>query len=213
VEQDWKAFDTGASRVLLVGPVLQAPLTAEILQRHELGSAPQIAVDGGIRFALRPILWAGDGDSGTPPADSPVFFKHSQDETDLHFCLKGIRDWRWSELYLLGFMGARPDHELANYGEIYAEMKKRGGFSRAVFHGADLAPRVVFLQAGAHKLDIHGTFSVLALENAVVSMAGACAYAADKLALQPLSGQGVSNEGSGSVSLACDKPLMVVFSF
>jgi len=48
------------------------------------------------------------------------------------------------------------------------------------------------------------------LEPSIISLSGACQYAADKLALPPLSGRGVSNAGSGAVFLESDQPFMVL---
>src|ERR1035437_15013 len=114
---DWLQFDKGTKSLLLVGATLESAMPLSFLS-----DVPQIAVDGGISFARNPVLWAGDGDSGSIPSDVQVFLKHNQDETDLRFCLTSIRLWQWTELHLIGFLGERRDHELVNFGEIYAEM-------------------------------------------------------------------------------------------
>lgn len=186
--------------------MLDAALSFEALKPLGLATAPQVAVDGGVRFARDPVLWAGDGDSS--PAQ-PAFFKRDQDMTDLRFCLDGIRGWSWEELHLFGFLGGRYGHTLANLGEIHGEMKRRPLFRRAVFHDG-LSPAIFFFCAGAHALSLHGLFSVLAIEETRVSIGGACLYAADETLLPPLSGRGVSNRGEGLVSFQGDKPFMVV---
>ena len=204
----WNSHDAGGDALVLVGPVMAAPLLLQDVARLGIGTVPQIAVDGGIEFALKPVLWAGDGDSS--PSGTPVAFKDSQDETDLRFCLNGVRGGQWRQLHLFGFLGGRRDHELANLGEIHAEMKARGAFVSAVFYDDKLEAAVRFFNAGAHRVNISGTFSLLSLEAAVADIGGDCAYAAKGAALPVLSGRGVSNSGRGMVDISCDAPFMIV---
>lgn len=199
--KDWKDYDRGDDMLVLVGPMLGRK--AEKLK-------PQVAVDGGIAYAVAPVLWVGDGDSAAVPKNVPTFTKHNQDETDLRFCLNGLRGWKWTELHLAGFLGGRRDHELANFGEIHAELKERPGFRRAVFYDGQMVPRIFFYPAGSHAISINGLFSVLTLEPSSVSVAGSCEFTAKKLPLAPLSGLGVSNRGSGEVRITCATPLMVL---
>jgi len=207
---DWQRHDTGASGLVLAGPVMQRALTADVLRAHGIDSFPQIAVDGGISFAVNPVLWAGDGDSGAAPKNVPVIPKQGQDETDLSFCLKGVHGWKWGELHLFGFLGGRRDHELANFGEVNAAMKGRKGFARAVFYGANFSPEAYCFREGAHSLSLNGAFSVFTLSGAEIGISGACRYPADHAYLEPLSGRGVSNHGDGLVSFRCGKPFMVL---
>lgn len=204
---DWSRFDPQAERLVLAGPLLSQKLEAGALSPHGLEEAPQVAVDGGVHFAKNPVIWAGDGDSA---GAAPPQFKHGQDETDLRFCLNGIRSWGWRELHLFGFLGGSRAHELANFGEIHSEMGLRPGFTRAVFYGAAFAPEVYFLQEGRHRLDIRGRFSLLSLLPSRVRITGACAYATDAIELRALSGRGVSNEGSGEVIFDSSLPFMVL---
>ncbi len=203
----WQSHDAGGDALALVGPVMAAPLLAQDLARLGLATVPQIAVDGGVAFALKPVLWVGDGDSS--PSGAPVIFKDSQDETDLRFCLNGVRGWRWRNLHLFGFLGGRRDHELANFGEIQAEFKSRAAFTSAVFYDDKLEAAVRFFSKGAHRVNISGVFSLLALEPAIASISGDCDYAAASVALPVLSGRGISNRGHGMVDIFCDVPFMV----
>ncbi|MDF3024851.1 MAG: hypothetical protein K0R10_2212 [Alphaproteobacteria bacterium] len=212
---DWNSHDAGGDALVLVGPVMAAPLLLQDVARLGIGTVPQIAVDGGIEFALKPVLWAGDGDSSPPAAPetrtgTPVVFKDSQDETDLRFCLNGVRGWQWRQLHLFGFLGGRRDHELANLGEIHAEMKVRAAFVSAIFYDDKLEAAVRFFNVGAHRVNISGTFSLLSLEAAVADIGGDCTYAAKGAALPVLSGRGVSNSGRGMVDISCDAPFMIV---
>lgn len=203
--------DPGSESLVVVGPVMDLALTPAILNRLGLGDAPQIAVDGGIRFAQRPMLWGGDGDSGKAPKNIPAIIKENQDETDLRFCLNGIRPWRWRKLHLFGFVGARRDHELANFGEIHAEMKQRRHFQRAVFYDPAAHVLAVFHAAGEHVFTHRGLFSVIAFEPASISLSGDCRYPAADLQLDVLSGTGISNEASGAVQLTASGPVAIFF--
>ncbi|TAL38788.1 MAG: hypothetical protein EPN97_03535 [Alphaproteobacteria bacterium] len=207
----WQGLDPGAESLILAGPVLKSTLTPLALNALGLADAPQIAVDGGIRFAHRPFLWAGDGDSGAAPAKIPAMMKTAQDETDLRFCLNGIRSWRWRDLHLFGFIGARPDHALANFGEIHAEMKRRQRFQRGVFYDEGLLPLFVFLAAGEHVFAHKGIFSLVAFDRSTVSLSGKCRYPAGSLVIETLSGAGISNEATGEVKLISDSPVAIIF--
>ena len=207
---DWQSHDAGFDRLVLVGPVMVAPLLAGDLARLGLADVAQVAVDGGIEYALKPVLWAGDGDSS--PSGTPVAFKGSQDETDLRFCLNGVQKWAWRELHLFGFLGGRRDHELANFGEIHAELKSRANFTSATFYDDKLEAAVRFFRSGMHRVNISGVFSLLALEPAVADISGDCDYAASGAALPLLSGRGISNNGRGIVDITCTAPFMVVQS-
>jgi thiamine pyrophosphokinase len=202
---DWADLDKGTERLILVGPVQENPLSVTGLE-----DVPQIAIDGGARFAVNPVLWAGDGDSGVAPHAVPAFIKHDQNITDLRFCLDGICPWRWKELHLFGFLGARRDHELGNFGEIHAEMKARPVFTKAIFYNNQNLPQVHFFQTGDHTVDLHGVFSVLVLEPAEITISGECLYKTKKTLLHPLSGQGISNEASGLVKISSSGPFMLL---
>ncbi len=205
---DWRSYDSGGDRLALVGPVMAAPLMAGDLVRLGLAGVPQIAVDGGIQFAFKPALWAGDGDSS--PTGTPISFKESQNETDLRFCLNGVQDWAWRELHLFGFLGGRRDHELANFGEIHAALKSRASFTSAIFYDEKMAVSLRFFRAGAHRVYISGGFSLLSLEPCVANISGACDYAAADADIPVLSGHGVSNRGRGMVDISCTAPFMIL---
>ena len=204
--------DPGSESLVLVGPVMKWALTPAQLDAHGIANAPQVAIDGGIAFAHKPFLWAGDADSGTKPTDiQAIKVKKSQDETDLRFCLNGIRLWSWRELHLFGFVGQRRDHEIVNFGEIYGEMKRRAAFSRGVFYSNNFTVLAVFYAAGEHTFSHHGLFSVIAFEPSKISLSGSCRFPAQDLALDTLSGAGISNEASGEVRLRSDAVPIAVF--
>lgn len=205
---DFAAHDPGTGAVLLAGA---APFVPHALP-EEVKGLPVIAVDGGIHAMPSAFLWAGDGDSGFQPRDIPSFVKNSQDLTDLAFTFAGIRNWVWHDVHLAGFWGSRMDHTLAVLGTLQAEMKQRALFSRAVLYGPLGNVAAVMLPAGEdHLIVVEGRFSIMALEGAMVTLDGDCDYRAGNLVLPPLSGLGVSNNGHGSVSLATDAPVFVMF--
>lgn len=203
---DWKKYDTGSDKVILVGPVMHLMIAPEILKSFGLDGATQVAIDGGLHYAPNPALSVGDGDSSKGPPD---IFKPSQDKTDLRFCLNGIRNWAWREMHAFGFIGGRRDHELANFGELDAEMRARPAFTRAVIYDSALHPQVWMCNKGAHEIELSGRFSVLVLKETRVTISGACDYPATDLTLQPLSGRGVSNRANGAVRFTADGPFMV----
>ncbi len=199
-----------AERLILVGPVQKNILRPALLKPLKLDGAPQVAVDGGVKFAVDPVMWAGDGDSGKPPKSAPIAFKKDQDVTDLRFCLEIIRKGDWRELHIFGFLDGRKDHELANFGEIYAVLKKRRKPSSAVFYDAQNRPSIRFFQAGQHKVKLRGIFSVLVIEPAKITITGKCKYPVRGFSLPPLSGCGVSNVASGEVRISASRPFFIV---
>lgn len=196
-----------AEALMLIGPLALRPLPNVIAQSHKL----RIAIDGGIHAADDCAVWFGDADSGARPTHIPAFFKSSQDMTDLAFALEGLQDGQWRRLYFYGFTGGREDHALAAIGEVDAAMRARPSFEQAVFYDAHGRVMRRHFTAGAQSFRYEGTFSLLALSPAVVSISGACAYPAHRLSLPPLSGRGVSNSGAGDIRIECDVPVMVIF--
>lgn len=191
--------------LILVGPMQAAPFVLP----EALKGLPQVAVDGGVHAALNPVFWCGDGDSGFIPAGIPAVVKENQDLTDLSFCLSCIREWRWTEMHLFGFLGGRRDHEMANFGTIAAELLLRGQSRKAVFYDGEGRISAMLFPAGFHQMELRGIFSVLTLTPAIISLGGACRYQAEALEMMPLSGQGISNEGRGIVTLKTDKPAII----
>lgn len=188
----------------------QLALIGPILSRKVETSFPQVAVDGGIRFASNPILWVGDGDSGKVSTSIPMKMKPSQDETDLRFCLNQIQDWNWKQLHLFGFLGKRKDHEWANLGEVCQELKKRGEDSVAFFYDEESRVLIHFYPSGNHHFKLEGRFSLLSFEHNTITLSGKCKYTMSHEILSPLSGRGVSNEAQGEVSLQSSAPVMVL---
>ena len=199
-----------ANRLVLIGPMLKKKMNESALSTLGLLTTPQIALDGGIKYAPRPDLWVGDGDSaGVVHPDIPYFAKLNQDETDFQFCLQQIHSWAWSELHIFGMLGGRRDHEWANLGAVYSAAKYKAGFRKAIFYGSCFESEFYILPKGETKIQIEGLFSLLAFEPAVVTLSGQCQYPANKIELEPFSGRGISNLGFGLINVESNVPMLI----
>lgn len=199
---------TESKQLILVGPILNKPLNSSILKFYKLDTVPQLAVDGGIRFAINPIAWVGDGDSGKVETPLTLVRKESQDQTDLSYALEYVHSWLWETAHLFGFLGKRKDHEWANLGEVCQELKKRGS-STAIFYDEESRPRIHAFSQGKHSLKVDGLFSLLSFEATVISLEGA-EYDLKSEALAAFSGRGISNRGSGIIQFQTSAPLIVI---
>ncbi|MGE4130940.1 MAG: hypothetical protein AB7F86_04845 [Bdellovibrionales bacterium] len=181
----------------LVGPMWTSPFSVE---------RPVVFVDGGTRWrpaqAGQPTVSVGDGDSG----DQPLDFKLNPDKdfSDLAFVLgelpKSVR-----QLNLYGFLGGRRDHEVAGFGEIHRFLLTRKEEAMARFF--DLSGVKVLAAIGPTEANIQGRFSLMVMETSEVRLAGACQYKLDPpRILRPFSSHGLSNEGTGKVRIASEKP-------
>jgi thiamine pyrophosphokinase len=77
-----------------------------------------IGVDGGVRLirrlGLKPNVVIGDFDSSRRPAHGQVIFKDTQELTDTEFALDYCFKQGFKEIVLVGVLGRRLDHFLAN---------------------------------------------------------------------------------------------------
>ena len=199
-----------SDRLIFVGPVLTSSLTSEQLNPIGLSSVPQIALDGGDRFALQPVLVVGDGDSRAGTSAAPFQQKPDQDQTDLAFALKLVNPGRWTDLHLFGFLGGRKDHELAAIGEVCRALAIRMDLTRATFYDStgDLAFTVHNI--GTHAFVHHGVFSVLAFESARFTISGACRFPIRDQTLLSFSGIGISNVGEGEFTIQSSGVFMML---
>jgi thiamine pyrophosphokinase len=213
----WAEFLTAIAsedEVTLVGPLYH--------QRH-IPLMPTVYVDGGSRFraedggwaaeepshALFPTVSVGDGDSS--PGTLDELQPSVKDYSDLAFVLRSLPA-SVCELTLLGFLGGRRDHELANFGEINDFLKSRTRPTRVdvVGNSGDL---VIAFAHGSFNLEIIGKFSVFVFEPASVEIAGHCRYPlGPEVTLSPLSSHGLSNEGFGRVDFASAAPCFVLIN-
>lgn len=188
-----------ASSVTLVGPLHDTPVTPD---------EPTIFVDGGSQFRVKvekfPTISVGDGDSGST---LDVTLSPEKDFSDLAFVLRELPR-QVVKAQLLGFLGGRLDHELANLGELQQFLLDRPRGARVEMRRSGRAEVIGF--TGSATLDIQGLFSVIVLEASVVTISGECRY---KLSggdpLVPGSSHGLSNIGRGRVTVASDGPCFI----
>ena len=188
------------TEVTLVGPLHDQP---------HVPTMPTVYVDGGTHFRTGlthfPTVSVGDGDSSRTGLDQML--PREKDFSDLAFVLRQLPPSIMS-VTLLGFLGGRRDHELANFGEVHAFLSRRAPFTRVAFLARE---RVIAFARGGLSLDVRGTFSVFTLEPAPVRIEGACRYRLDGQTLAILGSLGLSNEGHGVVRLTADRPCFLLF--
>jgi thiamine pyrophosphokinase len=212
----WAEFLTAIAaekEVTLVGPLHH--------QRHT-PLMPTVYVDGGSRFrneggwaaghtehSAFPTVSVGDGDSSGGSLDE--LLPSEKDYSDLAFVLRSLPA-SVKEVILLGFLGGRRDHELANLGEVNEFLKTRSQHCRVDLVG-NSGDRVIAFAHGALTLDVIGGFSVFVLEPATVKIAGQCRYPLPAgSVISPLSSHGLSNEGMGRLNIASDSPCFILLS-
>lgn len=163
-------------------------------------SAPEPVVKSSV-----PLISVGDGDSASGKLDE-VLPAH-KDYSDLAFVLRALPP-HIVAIEMLGFLGERRDHELANLGEVHAFLKTRTEFCRVEIHSTD---QTIFAFArGSLTADIHGIFSVMVFEPSAVRIEGACEFPLNgDVILQVASSHGLSNVGHGDVVLTSDQPCFV----
>jgi len=214
----WSQFLTtiqSENAVTLVGPLYH--------QRHT-PLMPTIYVDGGSRYRVAggwvaaahaegqsafPSISIGDGDSYAGSLDE--LLPSEKNYSDLAFVLRSLPA-AVNEVTLLGFLGARRDHELANLGEVADFLKHRAGFARVDLVGP-IGDRVIAFNRGPLEITISGEFSVFVLEPANVEISGMCKYQlTSDVTLPGLSSYGLSNIGHGKVELTSNSPAFVVIN-
>lgn len=202
----WDRFlkDIAASKqVVLIGP---------LYNRTHRATEPTVYVDGGAQFrdvlyedGNIPTVSVGDGDSAEVPLE--VTLPKDKDHSDLAFVLRGLPQ-NIRHVELLGFLGARRDHELLNYGEVHHFLKRRDKFTTARFDEA-----IVAFSPGKIHLNIKGTFSVVAFEPTNMMVGGACQFPLLRpTTIGPVSSHGLSNVGFGDVEFNSVSPIFVFLS-
>jgi hypothetical protein len=200
--------------ITLVGPLYN--------ERHS-PLMPTIYVDGGSRFRADggwahagevarsefACVSVGDGDSGGGQLDE--LLPPDKDYSDLAFALRALPP-SVSKITLLGFLGGRRDHELANLGEVHAFLAARPSFARADLVGAH-GDRVIGFAHGVLEFEYRGEFSLLVLSGTEVSLDGQARYLLPSGSrLSPLSSLGLSNQGFGKMIAKSDDPCFIVWS-
>ncbi len=168
-------------------------------------SDPVIFVDGGAQFRKASEgLSVGDGDSYSGVLDEKL--NPNKEYSDLAYVLSSLPA-HFHEVFLLGFIGGRRDHEWANLGEAYAFLHTRHQATKIHFES-----EVTGFSVGKWQLEINGPFSVLSIEAAQVKLLGDCQYTLKQATkIEPLSSHGISNTGEGAITLQTDKPVFIVY--
>lgn len=182
-------------RITLVGPLVATDLVIE---------EPVIFVDGGSSLRENGIgIAVGDGDSSLHPMD--ILLDPDKDFSDLAFALSLVPQ-SITELDIVGFLGGRRDHELFNIGEVVRFLRHRPKQTRVAFDRSAIA-----LSGGKWQLSIDGLFSLMAVEPALVTLQGQCRYPIDPAKkIEPLSSFGLSNIGSGVISIENSNPILLL---
>ena len=144
----------------------------------------------------------GDGDSSR--SELHQYLPVDKDYSDLSYVLGRLPD-HFTEVILLGFLGARRDHELFNLGEVHhflcaAKTPTQVRFERSI----------TAYSTGEWAFEAHSIFSLAVLEPTTVTLAGACKFrltAPTKIA--PLTSLGLSNHGFGVITLVTLGPAFI----
>ena len=191
---DYLQQHSDCDRIMLVGPLADSRL--DIVE-------PVIFVDGGSNRRENNIgLSVGDGDSFSGHLDHKL--ETDKDYSDFAYALSLLGE-EFERIEIFGFLGGRRDHELLNLGEIFHFLSKR---SRPTT--AHLDHTIEAFSRGSWVTEVHGTFSLVAFDDAIVTLSGDCKYAIPKdTPFNPVSSFGLSNEGYGTISLDTNSPLFL----
>jgi thiamine pyrophosphokinase len=201
---------TSETAVTLVGP---------LYDKLHLPKNPTIYVDGGHHFRpakseIETITSVGDGDSTNENDPLDLLLPADKDFSDLSFALRALPP-AISEIELLGFLGGRRDHELANLGEIHnhlsiAKTKARRHARFEPSTANESRQRVLALSPGDWKVNASGEFSIFVLTHGEIEIEGDCRYPY-KGEFKTLSSHGLSNVASGTLIVRSPQvPLFVI---
>lgn len=188
-------------RVTLVGPMPAGPLDSTAAEE------PVIWVDGGANHRRRMGrgnfgFSVGDGDSSRGKLDQ--YLEADKAYSDLAYVLGRLPAY-FVEVILLGFLGARRDHELFNLGEVHHFLAAAKTQTRVRFdHSLNV------YSTGKWTFEVHGIFSLAVFQPTTVKLAGACKFpitAPTKIA--PLRSLGLSNRGFGEITLTTRGPAFI----
>ncbi len=206
---------TGHRRITLVGP-MPVPVPVPVPVPFEppgpaAPEAPVIWVDGGANHRRQnadnagresPGFAVGDGDSFGGKLDQ--YLDPDKDYSDLAYVL-GRLGSRFAEVVLLGFLGARRDHELFNLGEVHHFLAAAKTPTTARFDTCLNA-----YSTGQWTFDADGIFSLAVLEPATVQLRGACQFPIPvPTRIAPLKSLGLSNRGFGEITLTTRGPAFI----
>ncbi|MGI9310456.1 MAG: hypothetical protein ACR2P7_02855 [bacterium] len=192
----------------VVGPLLAAPPRATALRE------PLVWVDGGVAHrcggdgvADRIGFAVGDGDSAQHALDQ--YLSADKDYSDLAYVLRRLSAYEpahFDEVVLLGFLGARRDHELFNLGEVHRFLAAAKTPTRARFDRD-----IVAYSKGEWTFEARAAFSLAVLAPTKLQLTGACKYQiATPTELDALTSLGLSNQGFGEITLRTQGPAFIL---
>lgn len=179
-------------QVTLVGPMaksFEAPANQALL-----------FVDGGAKLKSNEGYSLGDNDSFSGKLD--LVLPKEKDFSDLSYALSLIPS-KTKSLSLKGFLGGRKDHELINLGEVYRFLCLREDTQLI------LDQSILSYSKGEWDLEIEGEFSLLSYDQQIISMVGSCQYPLENTRIEPHSSHGLSNNGSGKITLSNERPVFI----
>lgn len=196
-------------QITIVGPLFNRP--------HQPVMAT-VYVDGGSDFRQAggwadrqaeelpfPVVSVGDGDSAVGKLDEVL--SADKNFSDLAFVLRSLPP-NIATVDLLGFLGERRDHELANLGEIHQFLQTRVQRTTVHVHGSQ--QNILAFARGTVSIEIKGIFSVMVFEPEAVRISGDCRYKLEGDVVIPVaSSLGLSNEANGTVTIKTSKPCFV----
>ncbi len=194
-------------RITLVGPLLAE---AADLPDSAAAEAPLVWVDGGANHRRGRLggggadagFSVGDGDSSRAPLDQ--YLRTDKEYSDLAFVLQRLPA-RFVEVTLLGFLGARRDHELFNLGEVHRFLASAKTPTEVRFDRS-----VNAYSKGEWIFEAHAVFSLAVFAPTTVKLTGACRYPlATPTKLAPLVSLGLSNHGFGGITLTTRGPAFI----
>lgn len=191
--------------VTLVGPLGEPLVEWACLDDAPATLAePLIWVDGGVAHRREnggAGFAVGDGDSTALPLDQ--YLTVDKNYSDLAYVLTRLPA-HFTEVVLLGFLGGRRDHELFNLGEVHHFLAIAKVPTRVRF-----GHRITAYSKGKWRFEYTGAFSLAVLEATAVALRGACRYSLGSTRIAPLSSRGLSNYGTGEITLTAQGPTFI----
>jgi thiamine pyrophosphokinase len=190
--------------------VLVGPLGPDII--HPLSVLPQIAIDGGERFAHAPFLWVGDGDSLRRDPESPQIVKLNpkKDMSDLAYTYELLQKHPLQKIHLWGFLGGKLDHELFNLGEASLYLLERTQ-TQLLYYKEEITPVLSFYSPGSWEFSFHDSFSLGVIHQSQITLQGEIEYPiSHQKTLRPLSSLGLSNKAQGKFLVESTAPFFIM---
>ncbi len=190
-----------ALQIGLIGPM--AIDEGEVEQTSRRLNLKLICVDGGLLNTKINYLSVGDGDSAQRECD--INFPENKDFTDLEGTLQLLPS-QVELVHAFGFLGGRLDHQLVVLQNFFNFAHQAN--CQIHLHGQE---KIDIFPPGEHLVTTNEKFSLLSMQDATISITGACLYQVKSSPLIALSGLGLSNQGSGEFKISCNQPFSIFY--